>query len=163
MTFSSIVFYTGQIYYPKNNEGLDLYVKQEKLNQIAVCFNGDVNVAHKLKKLCRMVTNAIALMSERKREHESERFFLYLISCPRRDIKDYLQPLLEYFHMIGHLKFKKNIYNENKQGVVRYKVEFKNKDGGLIVTKRYSSLSQLSDDTGGEMTSLHYQLFKTAA
>ena len=65
--------------------------------------------------------------------------------------------------MIGHLKFKKNIYNKNRQGVVRHKVEFKNKDGGLIVTKRYSSLSQLSDDTGEKMTSLHYQLFKTAA
>ena len=77
------------------------------------------------------------------------------------DIKEYLQPLLDYFHLIGYLKFKKNIYNDNKQKIIRYRVEFKNKDGKLLIIKRYSSLAQLSDDIGKKMTSLHYQLFKT--
>jgi len=163
MSFNSIIFYTGKIYYPQNNEGIDLFVKQEKLNKITVCFHNEIDVVHKLKELYHMVTNAIALMNEEEREAESERFFLYLISYPRYDVKDYLQPLLKYFHMIGYLKFKKNIYNANKQSIVRYKVEFKNKEGKLMITKGYSSLSQLSDDTGKKMTSLHYQLFKTAA
>jgi len=45
--------------------------------------------------------------------------------------------------------------------IIRYRVEFKNTDGKLLIIKRYSSLAQLSDDIGKKMTSLHYQLFKT--
>ena len=100
-------------------------------------------------------------MSDDKRAMESERFLLYLISCPRKDIKEYLKPVLDYFHVIGYLQFKKNIYNDNKQKIIRHRVEFKNKEGRLLITKRYSSLAQLSDDIGKKMTSLHYQLFKT--
>jgi hypothetical protein len=72
----------------------------------------------------------------------------------------YLRPLLRYFHMIGYLRFKKHVYNTNKQKVVRYRVIFKNSQDQVIKVKHYSSLAQLSDDTGKKMTSLHYQLFK---
>jgi hypothetical protein len=99
-------------------------------------------------------------MGVEEQQAESEKFFVYLISDPRRDIGAYLKPLLDYFHMLGFLKFKKHIYNNNKQAVVRYRVEFKNKQGKLIKVKRYGSLAQLSDDIGKKMTSLHYQLFK---
>ena len=161
MTFNTIDIYTGDIYYPEN-EGIELFIKQEGLNKIVVSFNNDINtVKDKLICLSVMVINAIALMNDERRALESERFFLYLISYPRKDIKDYLQPVLDYFHLIGYLKFKKNIYNDNKQQVIRYRVEFKNTDGKLLIIKRYSSLAQLSDDIGKKMTSLHYQLFKT--
>ena len=161
MTFNTIDIYTGDIYYPEN-EGIELFIKQEGLNKIVVSFNNDINtVKDKLLCLSVMVINAIALMNDERRALESERFFLYLISYPRKDIKDYLQPVLDYFHLIGYLKFKKNIYNDNKQKIIRYRVEFKNTDGKLLIIKRYSSLAQLSDDIGKKMTSLHYQLFKT--
>ena len=161
MTFNTIDIYTGDIYYPEN-EGIELFIKQEGLNKIVVSFNNDINtVKDKLICLSVMVINAIALMNDERRALESERFFLYLISYPRKDIKDYLQPVLDYFHLIGYLKFKKNIYNDNKQKIIRYRVEFKNTDGKLLIIKRYSSLAQLSDDIGKKMTSLHYQLFKT--
>ena len=161
MTFNTIDIYTGDIYYPEN-EGIELFIKQEGLNKIVVCFDNSTDTKfEKLTCLSKMVINAIALMTDDKRALESERFFLYLISYPRKDIKDYLQPVLDYFHLIGYLKFKKNIYNDNKQKVIRYRVEFKNKEGKLLIIKRYSSLAQLSDDIGKKMTSLHYQLFKT--
>jgi hypothetical protein len=160
MTFNTIDIYTGDIYYPEN-EGIDLFIKQEGLNKIVVSFNNDIVITDKLIRLSKMVINAIGLMTDDKRALESERFFLYLISYPRKDIKEYLQPVLDYFHLIGYLKFKKNIYNDNKQQVIRYRVEFKNTEGKLLIIKRYSSLSQLSDDIGKKMTSLHYQLFKT--
>jgi|TARA_R110000751_G_scaffold208152_1_gene312039 hypothetical protein len=161
MTFNTIDIYTGDIYCPEN-EGIDLFIKQEGLNKIVVSFDNSIDIITvKLKCLSAMVKNAIALMNDEQRALESERFFLYLISYPRKDIKDYLQPVLDYFHLIGYLKFKKNIYNDNKQQVIRYRVEFKNTDGKLLIIKRYSSLAQLSDDIGKKMTSLHYQLFKT--
>lgn len=160
MSFNNVIIKSAKLYYPENNKALQFYIDQENLNVIIVNFDTECNITSKYIKLSKMVINAIARMSEHERELESERFFLYLISHPRGDIKEYLQPLLNYFHMIGYLKFKKNIYNENKQTVVRYKVEFKNKDGKPILIKCYSSLSQLSDDIGKKMTSLHYQLFK---
>tara|TARA_Y100000385_G_scaffold232164_1_gene244531 strand:- start:1306 stop:1797 length:492 start_codon:yes stop_codon:yes gene_type:complete len=162
MTFNAIDIYKGTLYYPKN-EGIELYIKQENLDKIVVCFNNENDkINDKLSKLSKLSINAIALMTDDERMLESERFFLYLISNPRKDIKYYLQPILDYFHMIGYLKFKKNIYNDNKQKIIRYRVEFKNKQGKLLITKRYSSLAQLSDDLGKKMTSLHYQLFKTS-
>ena len=161
MTFNAIDIYNGTLYYPKN-EGIKLYIKQENLDKIVVCFNNENDkINDKLSKLSKLSINAIALMTDDERMLESERFFLYLISNPRKDIKYHLQPILDYFHMIGYLKFKKNIYNDNKQKIIRYRVEFKNKQGKLLITKRYSSLAQLSDDLGKKMTSLHYQLFKT--
>lgn len=161
MTFNTIDIYTACIYHPKN-EGLDLFIEQQGLNKIVVCFDDGCDlITDKFIKLSKMVINVIALMNNDKRALESERFFLYLISNPRKDIKYYLQPILDYFHMIGYLKFKKNIYNDNKQKIIRYRVEFKNTDGKLLIIKRYSSLAQLSDDIGKKMTSLHYQLFKT--
>ena len=161
MTFNAIDIYNGTLYYPKN-EGIELYIKQENLDKIVVCFNNENDkINDKLSKLSKLSINAIALMTDDERMLESERFFLYLISNPRKDIKYHLQPILDYFHMIGYLKFKKNIYNDNKQKIIRYRVEFKNKQGKLLITKRYSSLAQLSDDLGKKMTSLHYQLFKT--
>ena len=161
MTFNTIDIYKGDLYHPEN-EGIELYIKQQGLNKIVVCFDHEFdNVNTKFIKLSAMVINAIALMNDDKRALESERYFLYLISKPRKDIKNYLQPVLDYFHLIGYLKFKKNIYNDNKQKIIRYRVEFKNKEGKLLIIKQYSSLAQLSDDIGKKMTSLHYQLFKT--
>jgi len=108
-----------------------------------------------------MVCDTIARLPVSGQELESERFFIYLLKDPRQDLEHYLNPLLKYFHMLGFLKFKKHIYNNNKQSVVRYQVTFKNKAGAVIAHKKYSSLQQLSDDTGKKMSSLHYQLFKT--
>ena len=161
MTFNTIDIYSGCLYYP-NNEGIKLYIQQHKLDRILVCFNNEIeSYNNKLVKLSVLTINAIALLNENQRMLESERFFLYLISNPRPDIKYYLQPVLDYFHIIGYIKFKKNIYNDNKQKIIRYRVEFKNIQGRLLITKHYSSLSQLSDDIGKKMTTLHYQLFKT--
>jgi hypothetical protein len=160
MTSDQLKIYAGNLYHPQN-KGIELYIIQQHLNKIIVCFDDEDLTAEKLKKLSCLVINAIAIMTDDNRSLESEKFFLYLISCPRKDIKIYLQPILDYFHMIGYLKFKKNIYNDNKQKIIRYRVEFKNKEGKLLIIKKYSSLGQLSDDIGKKMTSLHYQLFKT--
>jgi hypothetical protein len=58
-------------------------------------------------------------MTEADKEMESERYFIYLMSNPRRDVKEYLMPLLGYFHfhVLGYeyLKFKKSVYNDHKQ------------------------------------------------
>lgn len=160
MRLDCVRFYKPDIYHPKS-DGIELYIKQQRLDKMVVDFNGfdSVREAH-LRKLFDMVSHVIGSMSEDEQAKESEAFFVYLISDPRRDIGAYLQPLLSYFHDLGYLKFKKHIYNDNKQKVVRYKVEFKNKSGEIIKVKLYSSLSQLSDDIGKKMTSLHYQLFK---
>jgi len=112
-----------------------------------------------LTKLADMVCDCVAKLPVAAQEMESERFFAYLLQDPRPDLEHYLSPVLKYFHMLGFLKFKKHVYNNNKQSVVRYRVTFKNKAGDVIANKQYSSLQQLSDDTGKKMSSLHYQLF----
>ena len=148
--------YSGQIYYPKN-KGLDLYASQHRLNKFILLEQHD---ADGLQKLCTLSIHALARMTDDEKEIESERFFIYLISNPRRDIKQYLEPILNWFHIQGFLRFKKQVYNESKQKVIRYRVTFQNKNKQIIANKSYSSLRQLSDDIGKKMTSLHYQLFK---
>lgn len=159
MRFEDLRTYTPHIYYPKS-PGLDLYIEQHSLNKIVVDFEKNYKKFDEiLYTFYCLVKNVIARMSEKEQEAESEKFFVYLISDPRRDIRAYLDPLLSYFHDLGFLRFKKHIYNDNKQKVVRYKVVFKNKQGKIIKVKKYTSLGQLSDDIGKKMTSLHYQLF----
>ena len=160
MRFDDVVFYTTHIYYP-DSKGLHLFVKQNRLLRFVVDFDHDELAWNRLlKRFASLVSDVIARMTTKEQEMESEKFFAYLIQDPRRDLRAYLQPLLDYFHMLGFLKFKKNIYNDNKQKIVRYRVIFKNKNDEIITVKRYSSLGQLSDDIGKKMTSLHYQLFK---
>ena len=163
MGFSSVTFHTGHLYRP-DIKGLDLFIAQNRLDKIVIDFSAHGSGgAELLGQLFVLVRNSLARMTETEKEQESERYFIYLISNPRRDVKEYLIPLLGYFHVLGYLKFKKSVYNDHKQNIVRYRVVFKNKDGKTLITKRYSSLAQLSDDVGEKMTSLHYQLFKTAA
>lgn len=158
--FSSLTKYTTHLYYPVN-KGLDLFVEINGLNQIVVnfdCVSSSLDAV--LYKLFTLVRPVLAAMSEEGKARESERFFTYLLCNPRRDARAYLEPLLNYFHILGYLKFKKRIYNNHKQNIVRYKVEYKNTSGETLFVKKYSSLSHLSDDIGKKMTSLHYQLFK---
>ena len=156
-----VQFYHTNLYYPPS-KALELYIERHHINKFVVDFNMS---EHKrscvLQKLADMVCDTIARLSVPAQEMESERFFVYLLKDPRPDMEDYLAPLLKYFHMIGYLKFKKHIYNNNKQSVVRYRVTFKNTEGVVIAHKKYSSLQQLGDDTGKKMSSLHYQLFNT--
>lgn len=152
--------YSTYIYRPRS-KALDLYIEEHALDKFVVDFYGCPQLRSALlAKLADMGCDVIARMPVAEQELESERFFVYLLQDPRLDLKDYLSPLLKYFHMLGHLKFKKHVYNNNKQSVVRYRVVFKNRDGVVIAHKKYSSLQQLSDDTGKKMSSLHYQLFK---
>ena len=158
--FEDLVIYSPDIYHP-DNKGLELYIERHRLNKIIVDFERNTQKFDAvLYKLFELVRDVLARMNVLEQQAESEKFFVYLISDPRRDIGAYLSPLLDYFHLLGLLKFKKNIYNNNKQAVVRYRVVFKNKKGDVIKVKRYGSLAQLSDDIGKKMTSLHYQLFK---
>lgn len=159
--FDPVVFYTPYVWIPPHNKGLELYVQQHKLDKILVDFNfNEVEFNRTLHKLYEMAATTISKLNDAEKENCSQSFFVYLISDPRRDIGAYLRPLLSYFHMLGYLKFKKNIYNDNKQQVVRYRVAFRNKRNEIIKVKQYSSLAQLSDDIGKKMTSLHYQLYK---
>ena len=158
--FDQLRKYNATVYYPVNT-GLSLFIKFNGLDKMTVDFDGsceDPDIA--FTKLYVLVRDVLAGMSEDEQAHESERFFIYLLGNPRRDCRAYLEPLLSYFHIIGYLKFKKHIYNDNKQKIVRYRVVFKNKLGEQLFVKRYSSLAQLSDDIGKKMTSLHYQLYR---
>ena len=156
-----VKFYHTDIYYPQS-KALKLYIERHHIDRFVVDFNECCNSRRLvLNKLADMVCDTIARLPVSGQELESERFFIYLLKDPRQDLEHYLNPLLKYFHMLGFLKFKKHIYNNNKQSVVRYQVTFKNKAGAVIAHKKYSSLQQLSDDTGKKMSSLHYQLFKT--
>ncbi len=160
MRLDCVRFYKTDIYHPES-KGIKLFIEQKKLNKLIVDFNGNNQIRDEnLHQLFELVSHVIGGMSDVDQAKESEAFFVFLISDPRRDIGAYLRPLLEYFHNLGYLKFKKHIYNDNKQKVVRYKVEFKNTEGTVLKVKLYSSLAQLSDDIGKKMTSLHYQLFK---
>lgn len=158
MPFPNVVFHSLNLYYP-DNRGLHLYAKQNGLLAFRIDMDGDDGHATK-SRFAGLVADALAKMKPEEQERESERFFAYLLQNPRRDMGAYLEPLLKYFHTLGLLKFKKRVYNDHKQRVVRYRVEFYNKQGEHICDKQYSSLSQLSDDIGKKMTSLHYQLFK---
>jgi len=152
--------YRTHIYHPPS-KALELYIAQHSLDKFVVDFNMcDKSRQKVLDKLADMSCDAIARMKVADQERESELFFVFLLQDPRLDLCEYLSPLLDYFHMLGFLKFKKHVYNNNKQSVVRYRVTFKNKEGTVIAHKKYSSLQQLSDDTGKKMSSLHYQLFK---
>ena len=158
MPFNNVTFHSLDLYYP-DNRSLQLFAEQNNLLKFYVDIDGDDNARAKAT-FARLVADVIAKMTPAEQEKESEKFFVYLLGNPRRDMAPYLKPLLEYFHLIGLLKFKKRVYNDNKQKIVRYRVEFKNKQGEFICQKQYSRLSQLSDDIGKKMTSLHYQLFK---
>ena len=153
-------FYNTHIYYPPS-KALELYIEHHMLHKFVVDFyECSYQRQHVLQKLADMVCDTVARLPVDAQEIESQRFFIYLLQDPRPDLEHYLKPLLKYFHMLGFLKFKKHIYNNNKQSIVRYQVTFKNKEGEVIAHKKYSSLQQLSDDTGKKMSSLHYQLFK---
>ena len=55
MTFNSINTYKGDLYYPQN-EGIELYIQQQHLDKIVVCFDGGSDsIKVKLKKLSAMV------------------------------------------------------------------------------------------------------------
>ena len=112
MGFNSVTFHTGHLHI----KGLDLFITQNRLGKIAIDFSGQGGgVAEWLGQLFVLVRNSLARMTEADKEMESERYFIYLMSNPRRDVKEYLMPLLGYFHVLGYLKFKKSVYNDHKQ------------------------------------------------
>lgn len=158
MPFANIVFHTTDLYYPQN-PSLRIFAEQNKLLVFYLDIEGNNNATAKAM-FADLVADVLAKMTPEQQEVESENFFCYLLQNPRRDMGPYLRPLLKHFHRLGLLKFKKNVYNDHKQKIVRYRVEFKNKNGDFICEKKYSSLNQLSDDVGKKLTTLHYQLFK---
>ena len=97
MGFSSVTFHTGHLYRP-DIKGLDLFIAQNRLDKIVIDFSAHGSGgAELLGQLFVLVRNSLARMTETEKEQESERFFIYLISNPRRDVKEYLIPLLGYF------------------------------------------------------------------
>ena len=58
---------------------------------------------------------------------------------------------------IGYLKFKKNVYNKMNQSIVRYVIDYKDVDGNIVISKKYSSIKQVSCDIGsGKSSSVYY-------
>ena len=112
MPFDHVTFHKLDLYYP-DNRGLHLYAEQNGLLSFRVDFFGD-DGRHAKTTFAGLVADVIAKMSPEQQAKESEKFFIYLLMNPRRDMEAYLSPLLKYFHMIGLLKFKKNVYNDNK-------------------------------------------------
>jgi len=105
-------FYQTDIYHPPS-KALDLYIEQHALNKFKVDFYGsECRRDLILAKLADMSCDVIARMPEAYQERESERFFVYLLQDPRLDLRSYLRPLLDYFHVLGFLKFKKHVYNK---------------------------------------------------
>lgn len=151
-----------QIYYPKNN-GTDLFIKQNNLESFWVDFeNGLHKFNNLLDKLLIIVKFQIANMTEVQQEQEACLFFFYLLRTNiRTDIQRYLIPLLDYWKSIGYLKFKKVVYNTMNQSIIRYIIDYKNSNGDIIISKKYSSIKQVSNDIGnGKSSSIYYILKK---
>ena len=132
------------------------------MDKFFIDFEGDITPRFIKSQLTlfKIASTYIGSLSELEQEHESEAFFVYLLDAPRRDLSIYLTRLLDYFHLIGLLKFKKQVYNDSKQSIVRHMVVFKTVDGRVICKKKYSSINQLSQDCGCKTSSIHYNIVK---
>ena len=149
---------SNKIYYPPNN-GTELFIRLNKLESFWVDFyHGTSRFDALLYKLYRLVIFQIANMTEANQQKEAQIFFYYLLKEDlRKDIGAYLNPLLKYFKSIGYLKFKKCIYNDMNQSIVRYVIDYKDENGDLIISKKYSSIKQVSNDIGsGKSSSIYY-------
>tara|TARA_R110002153_G_scaffold92372_3_gene224435 strand:- start:416 stop:925 length:510 start_codon:yes stop_codon:yes gene_type:complete len=149
---------SNKLYYP-DNKGIKLFVEQNKINTFWVDFETESckfnNLLHRLYEI---VIFQIANMTEEEQEREASRFFFFLLDDNvREDIGNYLNPLLEYWKSIGYLKFKKNVYNKMNQSIVRYVIDYKDVDGNIVISKKYSSIKQVSCDIGsGKSSSVYY-------
>jgi hypothetical protein len=107
---------TAQLYYPKC-AGLELFVEQNGLSHIILDFNGPSWAFQKtLKRFSEIVSDKIAALEPLQQKAESESFFIYLLGNPRRDAGPYFRGVLDYFHTIGFLRFKKWVFNDCKYG-----------------------------------------------
>ena len=150
------------IYFPKN-KGITLFVKQNNIESFWLDLDAGTGPFNdRLFKLYKVVIFQIANMTEAKKEVEAEAFFFFLLRDDiRLDIGAYLNPLLNYFKSIGYLKFKKCVYNGMVQSIVRYIIDYKDKNGDIIISKKYSSIKQVSNDVGsGKVSSVYYIIKK---
>ena len=146
------------LYYPEN-KGTALFIEQNKLETFWIDFERGLGKFNDLLyQLYEIVIFQIANMTEKEKELEASRFFFYLLGeHTRRDVGPYLNPLLTYWKSIGYLKFKKCVYNRMNQSIVRYIIDYKDIDGNIIITKKYSSIKQVSNDIGsGKSSSVYY-------
>ena len=153
---------SNRIYYPIS-KGVSLFVNQNNLESFWLDFeNGISKYNMLLDKLYKIVIFQIANMTEKQKEAEASRFFFYLLSENiRTDIKIYLTQLLDYWKSIGFLKFKKVVYNKMNQSIVRYVIDYKDIEGNVIISKKYSSIKQVSNDIGqGKSSSVYYLVKK---
>ena len=149
---------SNKLYYP-DNKGIKLFVEQNKINTFWVDFEtGSCKFNNLLHRLYEIVIFQIANMTEEEQEREASRFFFFLLDDKiREDIGNYLNPLLEYWKSIGYLKLKKNVYNKMNQSIVRYVIDYKDVDGNIVISKKYSSIKQVSCDIGsGKSSSVYY-------
>jgi hypothetical protein len=149
---------SNKVYYPEN-KGTGLFVKQNNIESFWIDFEYGLHKFNDLlDKLLAIVKFQIANMTEAHQEKEASLFFYYLLGENiRTDIGAYLNPLLDYWKSIGYLKFKKIVYNKMNQSIVRYTIDYKNSDGDVIISKKYSSIKQVSNDIGsGKSSSVYY-------
>jgi hypothetical protein len=149
---------SNKVYYPEN-KGTTLFIEQNNIESFWIDFENDLFKYNELlNKLYRIVIFQIANMTEREKEKEAERFFYYLLEENiRTDIGAYLNPLLNYWKSIGYLKFKKCVYNKMNQSIVRYVIDYKDTHGNVLISKKYSSIKQVSNDIGsGKSSSVYY-------
>ena len=152
---------SNKLYFP-SNKGIALFIEQNKIDTFWIDFeHGLFKYNNLLNRLYEIVIFQIANMTEMEKEAEAERFFFFLLrENIRMDIGLYLDPLLAYWKSIGYLKFKKCVYNNMNQSIVRYIIDYKDIDGNIIISKKYSSIKQVSNDIGSGKSSSVYYIIK---
>ena len=158
LCIDNMIRQSNKLYFP-HNKGTALFIEQNKIDTFWIDFeHGLYKFNNLLHKLYEIVIFQIANMTEKQKEKEASRFFFYLLGENiRTDIGTYLNPLLTYWKSIGYLKFKKCVYNGMNQSIVRYIIDYKDNEGNIIISKKYSSIKQVSNDIGsGKSSSVYY-------